>query len=117
MAWRRIAPLVLLACLAGCGAVPDPPPRPTPPPEARLTEDQGALKAATWRSAAAAEAARLARLRAAIRRAHRSTSVAGALRYAALTGHITPATHARLTRDYADARRSAGRLTGARASE
>jgi D-glucuronyl C5-epimerase-like protein len=117
MAWRRLAPLLLVAGLAGCGAVPDPPPRPTPPPEARITEDQGALKAATWRSAAAAEAARLARLQAAIRKAHRSTSVAGALRYALLTEHISPETHARLTRDYEEARRSARRLTGPRASE
>ena len=64
MAWRRIALLVLLVAVAGCGAVPDPPPQPqpTPPPEARITEHQGALKAATWRAAAKAEAERLARL-------------------------------------------------------
>ncbi|HET8755770.1 MAG TPA: hypothetical protein VFM58_07165, partial [Solirubrobacteraceae bacterium] len=85
MAWRRIALLVLLASVAGCGAVPDPPtPRPTPPPEARVTERQGELKAATWRAAAAAEARRLARLRAAIRKARKSTTVAGALRLALL---------------------------------
>ena len=89
MAWRRLAPLLLVAGLAGCGAVPDPPPRPTPPPEARITEHQGDLKAATWRAAAAAEARRLARLRAAIRRARKSTTVAGALRLARLTGRIT----------------------------
>jgi D-glucuronyl C5-epimerase-like protein len=117
MAWRRIAPLVLLVAMAGCGSVPEPPPVPDPPPEARITERQGDLKAASWRAAAAAEAARLARLRAAIRRARRSTTVAGALRLAVLTGRITPATHARLTRDYAEARRAAGRLSGARASE
>jgi D-glucuronyl C5-epimerase-like protein len=117
MAWRRIALLVLLAGVAGCGAVPDPPPQPTPPPEARITEDQSALKAATWRAAAAAEARRLARLRAAIRRARKSTSVAGALRLALLTERISPATHARLSRDYLDARRAAARLTGARSSE
>src|SRR5215217_8653456 len=106
MPWRRIAPLALLAALAGCGAVPDPPPQPTPPPETRVTESQGGLKASTWRAAAAAEARRLARLRAAIRRAHTSPTVAGALRYALLTGRITPATHTRLTHDYADARRT-----------
>jgi hypothetical protein len=116
MAWRRIAPLVLLA-VAGCGAVPDPPPRPTPPPEARIADGQGQIKAATWRSAAAAEAARLARLRAAIRRARESRTVAGALRYALLTGRISPETHARLEDEYAAARRAAGRLTGGRSAE
>src|SRR5215217_6226754 len=117
MAWRRIALLVLLVGMAGCGAVPDPPPQPTPPPEARLTERQGELKAATWRAVADAEARRLARLRAAIRRARRSTTVAGALKLALLTERISPATHARLSRDYIDARRAAARLTGARAGE
>ena len=119
MAWRRIALLVLLVAVAGCGAVPDPPPQPqpTPPPEARITEHQGDLKAATWRAAAAAEARRLARLRAAIRRARKSTTVAGALRLARLTNRITPATEARLRRDYVDARRAAARLTGGRSSE
>src|SRR4051812_9832174 len=119
MAWRRIALLVLLVAVAGCGAVPDPPPQPqpTPPPEARITEHQGDLKAATWRAAAAAEARRLARLRAAIGRARRSTTVAGALRLARLTNRITPATEARLHGDYVDARRAAARLTGGRSSE
>jgi hypothetical protein len=117
MPWRRIAPLVLLAALAGCGAVPDPPPRPTPPPEARVAERQGELKTGTWRAAAAAEARRLARLRAAIRRARRSPTVAGALRYALLTEQITPAVHGRLTNDYANARRALGKLTGGRAVE
>ena len=117
MPWRRIAPLVLLAGLAGCGAVPDPPPRPTPPPEAQVTERHGDLKATTWRAAAAAEAERLARLRAAIRRARRSPTVAGALRLALLTGRISPATHGRLSKDYADARRALGKLTGGRAAE
>jgi hypothetical protein len=117
MAWRRIALLVLVVGIAGCGAVPDPPPQPTPPPEARITEDQGALKAATWRAAAVAEARRLARLRAAIRRARKSTTVAGALKLALLTERISPETHARLSREYADARRAAARLTGARSSE
>jgi hypothetical protein len=117
MPWRRIAPLLLLAGLVGCGAVPEPPPQPTPPPPARITERQGELKAATWRSAAAAEAERLARLRAAIRRARKSTTVAGALRLARLTERISPATHARLTKDYADARRALTKLTGGRAVE
>jgi hypothetical protein len=117
MAWRRIAPFVLLAAIAGCGSVPDPPPRPAPPPEIRTAERQGEIKAATWRSAAAAEAARLARLRAAIRRAHRSHTVAGALRYALLTERISLQTHARLTDEYGAARKAAGRLTGGRAAE
>jgi hypothetical protein len=114
---RWIALLVLGAALSGCGTAPEPPPRPAPPPEVRSTEDQGALKAATWRAAAKAEAERLARLRAAIRRAHNSATVSGALRYALLTQQISPATHARLARDYADARGAVGRLTGARAAE
>jgi hypothetical protein len=115
---RRIALLVLLVGVAGCGAVPDPPtPQPTPPPDARVTERQGELKAASWRAAAAAEARRLARLHAAIRKARKSTSVEGALRLALLTERISPATHARLSRDYLDARRAATRLTGARSSE
>jgi hypothetical protein len=108
---------VLGAGLAGCASVPEPPPKPPPPPEVRHTEDQGALKAATWRAAAAAEARRLARLHAAIERAKRSDTVTGALRYALLTERITPATHARLTHDYNDARDALGRLSGARAAE
>ena len=117
MAWRRIALLVLLVAVAGCGAVPDPPPQPTPPPEARITDNQGELKAASWRAAAAAEARRLALLRAAIRKARKSTSVAGALRLALLTERISPATHARLSREYLEARKAAARLTGTRSSE
>jgi len=118
MAWRRIALLALVVGLAGCGALPDPPPpRPAPAPEVRGTERQGELKAATFRAAAAAEAARLARLRAAIRKARASETVGGALRLALLTGHISPATHARLTREYTDARWAVSRLTGTRAYE
>src|SRR5690242_3748180 len=112
---RLIALFVLGAALSGCASTPEPAPTPPPPPEVRSTENQGALKAATWR--AAAEAERLAGLRAAIGRAHRSPTVAGALRYALLTQQISPAAHARLARDYADARAATGRLTGARAAE
>ena len=79
--------------------------------------NQGELKAATWRAAAAAEARRLARLRAAIRRARKSTTVAGALRLARLTGRISPATEARLTATTTMLARAAARLTGARSSE
>jgi hypothetical protein len=114
---RWIALFVLGAALSGCSSAPEPAPKPPPPPEVRSTENQGALKAATWRAAAKAEAERLARLRAAIRRAHKSPTVAGALRYALLTQQISPRTHARLTHDYADARAAVGRLTGARAAE
>jgi hypothetical protein len=117
MARRRIALLLLATGLGGCGAVADPPPKPAPPPEVIGPERQGELKAATWRAAAAAEARRLARLRAAIRRARASRTVPGALRLALLTGHLTPHAHARLTRDYAAARSAAGRLTGVRAAE
>ena len=72
------------------------------------TENQGELKAATWRAAAAAEAGRAAPACAiAIRKARKSTTVAGALRLALLTGRITPATaRAGSRRDYADARRA-----------
>jgi hypothetical protein len=114
---RALVLLLLALGLGGCGAVADPPPRPTPPPEAQLPERQGELKAATWRAAAAAEAERLRLLRIAIRKARRSPTVAGALRLALLTGHVSPATHARLAREYADAKAAAGRLTGARSSE
>src|SRR4051812_25850341 len=114
---RWLALLVLGAGLAGCASVPEPPPKPPPPPEVRSTENQGALKAATWRSAAAAGARRLARLHAAIERAKKADTVTGALRYALLTERISPATHARLTHDYNDARDALGRLTGARAAE
>jgi hypothetical protein len=117
MAWRRIALLLLAFGLGGCGAVSDPPPKPAPAPEVIGPERQGELKAASWRAAAAAEAQRLARLRAAIRKARGSRTVAGALRLALLTGHLTPAAHARLAREYADARKAAGRLTGTRAFE
>jgi D-glucuronyl C5-epimerase-like protein len=114
---RPFALLLLAVGLGGCGAVADPPPRPAPPPEVRLQEHPGELKAATWRAAADAEAERQRLLRLAIRRARKSETVAGALRLALLTGHISPATHARMTDDYAAARAAAGRLTGARSSE
>ena len=56
---RLLALAVLLVGLAGCGAEPEPPPpKPAPPPEVRATENQGELKAASWRAAAAAEARR-----------------------------------------------------------
>src|SRR6266508_3893306 len=104
---RWIAFALLALGLAGCGAVADPPPRPAPPPEVRRQENLGPLKAATWRAAADAEAERLRLLRIAIRKARKSTTVAGALRLALLTGHISPATHARLAGDYAAARTAA----------
>src|SRR5918999_1856298 len=101
MARRRIVPLLLLAgLLAGCGATPDPPPQPAP-----------------GRAVAAAEAERLRLLRLAIRRAHRSRKVAGALRYARLTKRIPRATYARHRRTYAAARAAVGRLDGTRAAE
>src|SRR5215216_675431 len=115
MAWRLTGLVVLVVALAGCGAAPDPPS--SPGPQVPVIERRGDLKAATWRAAAAAEAARLARLRAAIRRARRSPTVAAALRLALLTEQISPVTHARLSRQYAAARRAEGRLTGARAAE
>ena len=117
MARRRIALLLLVAGLCGCGAVQEPAPIPTPVPEVRTTEYQGELKAASWRSAAAAEAERLRLLRIAIRRARRSPTVTGALRYALLTGRITPRTHGRLTNLYNQAAAATRRLTGARAAE
>jgi hypothetical protein len=118
MARRRTAFLLLTAGLiAGCGAVPEPAPQPSPPPEIRGTEYQGALKTASWRAAATAEAERLRRLRLAIRRAKRSPTVTGALRYALLTHKLTPAAHARHTREYNAARGAVRRLDGARAAE
>ena len=118
MARRRFALLMLLAAgVAGCGAVPEPPPRPEPAPDVPLVESQGALKAASWRAAAAAEAERARRLRIAIRRAHASRTVAGALRYAKLTRRITPAVHARHAREYAGARAALRRLDAGRAAE
>ncbi len=117
MARRRIALLLLVVGLCGCGAASDPAPRPTPEPLPFQPEGQGVRKAATWRSLAATEAAREARLRAAIRRAHASGTVAGALRYALLTERITPGQHAHHLRVYAATRAAAGRLQGARAQE
>jgi hypothetical protein len=117
MARRRIALLLLVAGLCGCGAVQEPAPLPTPAPEVLTTEYQGELKAASWRSAAVAEAERLRRLRAAIRQARRSHTVTGALRYALLTERITPRTHARLTDLYNQAAAATRRLTGVRAAE
>jgi hypothetical protein len=117
MARRRIALLLLVAGLSGCGAVSDPAPRPTPPPEVRTPENLRDVKAASWRAAAAAEAARLARLRAAIRRAKASGTVTGALRYALLTRRMNPAEHARQARAYAEARAAVKRLDAARAAE
>ena len=119
MARRRTASLLLLAGLmAGCGATPEPAPRPAPPPpEILSTENQGALKAASWRAAADAEAERVRLLRLAIRRAKRSPTVTGALRYALLTRRLTPAEHARRTREYNAARAAVRRLDGARAAE
>ena len=117
MARRRIALLLLALGLGGCGAVADPAPRPTPAPEVRLQENLGPLKAATWRAQEAAEAERARLLALAIRKARKSTTVAGALRLALLTGRISPDTHARLSHDYTAARAAANRLTGARAAE
>ena len=113
MARRWIALLLLVAGVCGCGAVGEPGPRPTPEPEVFQPERTGELKAATWRARAAAEA----RLRAAIRRARESTTVAGALRHALLTERISPAAHARHVRDYEAARRAVARLEGLRATE
>jgi len=117
MARRRIALLLLVAGLCGCGAVSEPGPEPTPEPLLLRPERQGELKAASWRSAAAEEAAREARRRAAIRRARASRTVVGALRYALLTHHLTRAAHARHRREYAAARAAVRRLSGARAAE
>jgi hypothetical protein len=114
---RRTVFLLLALGVGGCGTVAEPPPRPAPPPEVRLHENQGSLKAASWRAAAAAEAERARLLAIAIRKARRSTTVAGALRLAQLTGQISPATHARLTGDYAAARTAASHLAGARGAE
>jgi D-glucuronyl C5-epimerase C-terminus len=108
--------LVLLAiCAGGCGAT-EPAPA-LPRHEVRQPERDDVLKAATWRSAAAAEAAREARRQAAIRRARRSRTVHGALRLARLTRHLSPRGRRRYARDYEAARRAARRLTGARAAE
>ena len=118
MARRRTAFLLLLTGLiAGCGAVSEPPPRPAPAPEVRTTENQGALKAASWRSAADAEAERLRRLRLAIKHARASKTVTGALRFALLTKKLPAKAHSRLTREYNAARSAIRRLDGTRAAE
>jgi hypothetical protein len=118
MARRRIAMLLLVAgLLAGCGTVPEPAPRPAPAPEVRSTENQGALKTASWQAAADAEAERLRRLRIAIRRARASRTVTGALRLARLTHRINRATHVRYTREYNAATRALRKLDGTRAAE
>lgn len=118
MARRRIALLLLVAgVVAGCGDAAEPDPPPAPAPEIRATENQGALKAASWRAAAAAEAERLRRRRLAIRRARASRTVTGALRLARLTRRISRATHARYTRDYNAATAALRKLDGARAVE
>jgi D-glucuronyl C5-epimerase C-terminus len=119
MARRRTASLllVLVGLIAGCGSTPEPAPRPSPPSEVRLIENHGALKAATWRAAADAEAERLRRLHAAIRRARASDSVGGALRLARLTRRISPRTYKRYRREYRAARAAVGRLDGGRAAE
>jgi hypothetical protein len=117
MAWRRIASLLLVTGLCGCGAVAEPSPQPTPEPLLLRPERPGELKATSWRAAAAAEAAREARRRAAIRRARASGTVPGSLRYALLTHRLRPAAHARHLRNYAAARLAVRRLEGLRATE
>jgi hypothetical protein len=111
---RLLAVLLIAAGLGACGSVQDPPPQ---GPDGAPVERVGALKAGTWRGLAAAEAARVARLHAAIRRARRSTTVNGALRLALLTRRIEPHTHARLAREYAAARAAVRRLPASRAGE
>ena len=68
MARRRIA-LLLLVGLGGCGADPDPPAEARAAARGPRAREPGRAEGRSWRAAAAAEARRLARLRAAIRRA------------------------------------------------
>ena len=112
MAWRRTATLLLVAGLCGCGAGSAPEPEPTPDPRP-MRPETGAVKTATWRAAAAREARR----QAAIRRAKASGTVAGALRYAWLTGRISPAAYRGYRSIHAQARVTLGRLEGLRAVE
>jgi hypothetical protein len=116
MARRGIVTLLLVAGLCGCGAASGPEPEPTPDPMP-MRPETGAVKAATWRAAAAAEAAREARRQAAIRRAKASATVDGALRYALLTRRITPAASRGYRSIYAQARVAVRRLEGLRATE
>ena len=119
MAWRRIALLLLLAGIAGCGATTDPaaavPPR---RPRSARPSSFGELKAASWRAAAVAEAQRLrppACRHPPRARAPRPSPAPSATRCS--RERITPREHARLARVYADARAATGRLDGTRAYE
>jgi hypothetical protein len=115
----RRAALLLLLALAGCGgaaAAPVPKSKVAPaPPETpldRLPGKDGLADAARLR-----QEIREAQLRAEVARARRSPTVEGALRVARLTERISPELETSLRRDWADASRTLGKLTGVRSAE
>src|SRR5919206_3416748 len=114
MGRSRLAAVLPAAAIAaaGCGSQARDPIAPAPP-----LERPGALKAATFRGHAALEAARAARLAAAIARARRGTSVEAALELARLTGRLTPRAYAQRRREWRQAGQAIEKLSGTPATE
>ncbi|HWK27837.1 MAG TPA: D-glucuronyl C5-epimerase family protein [Solirubrobacter sp.] len=110
----RLAAVLALLALAGCGAsAPQPAATPAPVPG----EPLDALPAKDNALPLARQRAADERLRAEIARARRSPTVEAALRVARLTGRISPSVEAGLRADWRAADRTLRRLSGTRRTE
>ena len=111
-------PAVLLGVVfAGCGS--DSPPAPKPRAPAPKTEalDMLGPKPSRFDEMVRQRLEAERRVRAQIAAARRSTTVEASLRVARLTERITPAEETRARREWAEANRTLGKLTGVRRAE